>query len=150
MSKKKALIEALATKFPKAFPADPQAIRPLKIGIDADIRKACPDLDEKLLQQVLASHTQRYSYLKALARGGQRIDLQGNPVETITAEAIAKAKEKLKERLNPESKEEQPKAQGKPVMTQTKPNRTVIHATITTRAGRLRMGLKGRHGAGDG
>jgi ProP effector len=141
---KQALIASLSEHFPKAFPADPRAIRPLKIGIDIDIRKACPELNEKLLRQVLGGHTQRYSYLKALARGGERIDMQGNPVEVITAEACAKAKEKLKERLNDQPKEIQPKAQKKPIMIQTKPSKPIIKATIATRTGRPILSLKGR------
>ena len=127
MSKaKQALIVTLTERFPKAFPADHQAIRPLKIGIDQDIRTACPDLDEKVLRHVLGSHTRRLSYLKALARGGERIDLDGNPVEAITAEACAQAKERLNTRSNPpsqgESKGTAPKAQERPVKAPTKPH----------------------------
>ena len=105
MSKaKQALIVILTERFPKAFPANPKAIRPLKIGIDQDIRQACPEMDEKLLRQVLGGHTHRLAYLKALARGGQRIALDGNPVEAISPEAIAQAQERLNSRLNPPSK----------------------------------------------
>jgi sRNA-binding protein len=141
---KLALITTLTERFPKAFPADPQAIKPLKIGIDADIRKACPELNEKLLRQVLAGHTQRYSYLKALARGGLRIDLQGNPVETITAEACAQAKERLNKRLEPESKAVQPKAKQRPVAPLSQPSSPIIRATITTRTGRPVLTLKAK------
>ena len=138
MSKaKQALIVTLTERFPKAFPAHPQAIRPLKIGIDQDIRQACPEIDVKL-RQVLGGHTHRYSYLKTLARGGQRINLDGNPVAAITAEACAQAQQQLKERLKDQRKVVvQPKAQ-------TKPNKPIIKATVATRTGRPILSLRNR------
>ena len=137
MSKaKQALIAILTERFPKAFPAHPKAIRPLKIGIDQDIRQACPELDEKVLRQVLGSHTHRLAYLKALARGGERIDLDGNPVAAITAEACAQAKERLKERLKDQSKGTA--AQG--------PNKAGNGPTQAAQAGTVQSSREADHG----
>ena len=144
MSKaKQALIITLTERFPKAFPANPKAIRPLKIGIDQDIRQACPEINAKLLRQVLGGHTHRLAYLKALARGGERIDLGGNPVAAITAEACAQAKERLKERLKDQSKGT---VQG-PNQADNGPHQAAqasLKATVATRSGLPILTLKGK------
>lgn len=91
------LLATLTEKFPAAFPADPRAIRPLKIGIHQDLKAALPEVDLKALRQAMSYHTRRLAYLRAVERGGERIDLNGNPVEPVTPEQQVHATEKLKE-----------------------------------------------------
>ena len=81
-----ALHRQLMDRFPKAFPQDYDAIRPLKIGIHADVRQRWPEVDPVLLRRALANHTSRDGYLLALLhhRGDRRYDLDGQPAGTVT------------------------------------------------------------------
>ena len=81
-----ALHRQLMDRFPKAFPKDYDAIRPLKIGIHADVLQRWPEVDPVLLRRALANHTSRDGYLLALLhhRGDRRYDLDGQPVGTVT------------------------------------------------------------------
>ena len=49
--------------------------KPLAVGIDQDLVAALPQYDPALIARVLANHCRRPRYLKALARGGKRFDL---------------------------------------------------------------------------
>ena len=88
-----ALHRQLMDRFPRAFPRDYDAIRPLKVGILADLIQRAPDLDPVLLRRTLANHTRRDGYLLALLhhRGDRRYDLDGQPVGTVTPEERAEA-----------------------------------------------------------
>lgn len=97
MTKRTELLAILTAHFPAAFPPEPKAIRPLKVGIHQDIQAALPEVDPKALRQALARHTRRLAYLRAVERGGERIDLDGTSVEPVTPEQQAHAAEKLKE-----------------------------------------------------
>ncbi|MBK8753021.1 MAG: hypothetical protein IPL99_15970 [Candidatus Competibacteraceae bacterium] len=81
-----ALHAILMDRFPRAFPKDYDAIRPLKIGIHADLIQRLPEVDPGLLRRVLANHTDRDGYRLALLhhRGDRRYDLDGQPVGTVT------------------------------------------------------------------
>ncbi len=83
----------LMDRFPRAFPQDYDALRPLKLGIHADILHRWPEVDPVLLRRVLANHTRRDGYLLALihGRGDRRYDLDGQPVGTVTPEERAEA-----------------------------------------------------------
>ncbi len=103
-----ALHALLRERFPKAFPKDYDAIRPLKIGIHADLIQRLPEVDPGLLRRALANHTDRDGYRLALihGRGDRRYDLDGQPVGTVTPEEQAEA---LK-RLEASTKRDQAKA----------------------------------------
>ena len=87
----------LIDRFPLAFPKDYDAIRPLKVGILADVIARAPDLDPVLLRRALANHAQRDGYLLALihGRGDHRYDLDGHPVGTVTPEEREAAQKRL-------------------------------------------------------
>jgi len=87
----------LIQRFPKAFPKDYDAIRPLKIDIHADLIKRLPDVDHALLHRALANHTGRDGYLLALVhgRGDRRYDLDGRPAGTVTPEEREEAQKRL-------------------------------------------------------
>ena len=76
----------LMERFPLAFPQDYDAIRPLKVGILADVIERMPGFDPVVLRRVLANHTRRDGYLLALLhhRGDRRYDLDGQPAGLVT------------------------------------------------------------------
>ena len=92
-----ALHALLIQRFPNAFPKDYNAIRPLKLGIHADLIARAPDLDPALLRRALANHTQRDGYLLALVHGrdDHRYDLDGNLVGAVTPEERTEAQKRL-------------------------------------------------------
>lgn len=81
-----------------AFPAFRDG-RPLAIGIHKAIRARLPDLDAGALRTALKRYTASTKYLKAIASGEQRFDLDGNPAGEITAEQRQQATDSLKERF---------------------------------------------------
>ena len=87
----------LRDRFPKAFPKDYDAIRPLKIGIHADLIQRLPEVDPGLLRRALANHTDRDGYRLALihGKGDRRYDLDGQPVGAVTVEERTEATQRL-------------------------------------------------------
>lgn len=60
--------------------------KPLAVGIDQDLIAALPQFDATLIARVLANHCRRPRYIKALARGGKRFDLNSRFKGEVTAE----------------------------------------------------------------
>ena len=86
----------LRERFPAAFPQDYKAIKPLKIGITADLLLRLGDtVDRKLLNCAVANQTSRDGYQLALLHSDVRIDLNGNPAGTISEDARARARQRL-------------------------------------------------------
>lgn len=88
----------LAERFPLAFPADKEAIQPLKVGLRKDIDEALkgfPAVSKSVLHEALATWCQRPRYFAALVQGGGRIDMEGNPAGEVSPEDQAKAKARL-------------------------------------------------------
>ena len=75
--------------------------KPLALGIDQDLAAAMPQYDPALIARVLANHCRRPRYLKALARGGKRFDLNNRFKGEVSAEeqAIAAQNPAVKESL---------------------------------------------------
>ncbi|WP_301669901.1 ProQ/FINO family protein [Neisseria benedictiae] len=63
--------------------------KPLALGIDQDLIAALPQYDSALIARVLANHCRRPRYLKALARGGKRFDLNNRFKGEVTSEEQA-------------------------------------------------------------
>ena len=63
--------------------------KPLAVGIDQDLITALPQFDPALIARVLANHCRRPRYLKALARGGKRFDLNNRFKGEVTPEEQA-------------------------------------------------------------
>lgn len=72
---------------------------PLAIGIHKAIKLRQPDIGEGALRMALKQHTGSTKYLKAIANGAQRFDLDGNPAGEITAEQKQQALDTIKERF---------------------------------------------------
>jgi sRNA-binding protein len=88
----------LVERFPSCFaPKDGQK-RPLKIGIYRDLRNACPDLPKNKIVNFLACYTRGYNYLRAVAAGESRVDLQGNVTEPMSTKHGAWARQVLVQR----------------------------------------------------
>ncbi|EGZ47149.1 ProQ/FINO family protein [Neisseria wadsworthii] len=60
--------------------------KPLAVGIDQDLITAMPQYDPALIARVLANHCRRPRYLKALAKGGKRFDLNNRFKGEVTPE----------------------------------------------------------------
>lgn len=75
--------------------------KPLAVGIDQDLVAALPQFDPALIARVLANHCRRPRYLKALARGGKRFDLNNRFKGDVSAEeqAVAAQHPMVKEAL---------------------------------------------------
>ncbi len=73
--------------------------QPLSIGIHKAIKLHLPDLGETSLRMTLKGYTASTKYLKAIANGKQRFDLDGNPAGEVTAEQRQQALETIKERF---------------------------------------------------
>ena len=73
--------------------------QPLAIGIHKALKTAHPELSEGAIRFALKIHTASTKYLKAVASGNRRYDLDANPVGEISAEQKQQANETLKERF---------------------------------------------------
>lgn len=89
-SKRQRTVAALAllqARFPALFPAKPSDVRPLALGIhEAIASRLASDADPKGIGWALRKWCKREGYKRALARGGDRIDLDGRPVEPVAEE----------------------------------------------------------------
>jgi ProP effector len=82
----------LAELYPNCFR---QPRQPLKIGIHNDIIAQHPELRVSLIASALKTYTRSLGYLEMLKAGEARIDLEGNPVGTVTAADEEDAKRKI-------------------------------------------------------
>lgn len=67
--------------------------KPLAIGIDQDLIAALPQYDSALIARVLANHCRRPRYIKSLARGGKRFDLNNRFKGEVSPEEKAIAQQ---------------------------------------------------------
>jgi ProP effector len=88
-----AVIELLCERFPQAFSR--HTPRPLKVGVYADVLAALDAVQPRDLQSALRACTSNARYLRALSAGACRIDLDGKPAGTVTAEDEKVAKARL-------------------------------------------------------
>jgi ProP effector len=89
---------ALAERLRATFPVFSDAA-PLAIGIHKAIRERLPDVDAGQLRLTMKRHTSSTRYLKALATGETRLDLDGQPAGSVTPEQREQAAEQLRERF---------------------------------------------------
>src|SRR6516162_1941154 len=85
-------IAQLAEVYPNCFR---QPGQPLKIGIHNDIIARETELQPRLIVSALRTYTRSVGYLETLKAGAARIDLEGNPVGTVTAADEPDAKRKI-------------------------------------------------------
>jgi ProP effector len=95
----KQIIAYLAEKFPKCFTAEGE-VKPLKIGIFKDLAQRVEDegvVSRTQLRQALRRYTSSWRYLKSIAKGGTRIDLDGEPGDAVEQDHIDHAAKALEE-----------------------------------------------------
>jgi len=94
-----AVIALLAELYPKCFSVYQGRRRPLKLKIHLDIQAAQAALDGAItpaeLHRALGTYCSNQVYLGHTREGAQRIDLDGNPAGTVTADEEAHAKATL-------------------------------------------------------
>lgn len=66
-------------------------VKPLAIGIEKELVEALPQFDAGLINRVLSNHCRRPKYIKAVARGGKRFNLNNRFQGEVTAEEQAHA-----------------------------------------------------------
>jgi ProQ/FINO family len=83
----------LVRRFPACFG---EPVKPLAMGIDAQLFEACPDIDRHALMFLLGEYTSTADYHRAMIAGPDRVDLNGVPVGAVTLSSVAYAKHRLK------------------------------------------------------
>ena len=87
-----ATIALLASTWPRCFSAPISGRRPLKVGIGKEIAAATEGaITPEELDAALRLYVTHKGYLRKLREGVQRVDLDGNPAGTVTAEQAATA-----------------------------------------------------------
>ncbi|MBM4258788.1 MAG: hypothetical protein FJ147_23160 [Deltaproteobacteria bacterium] len=94
-----ALYRVIMERWPIVFPAHPEAIRPLTVGIHELLEKQFPDRSPEQIRRAIAQwrYPRLGAYLRAVARGGARYDLDGNPCGDITESEKENARQRLQE-----------------------------------------------------
>jgi ProP effector len=86
----------LVRRFPACFMPRGAPVKPLAIGIDAQLFEACPDIDRHALMFLLGEYTSTADYHRAMIVEAERVDLSGAPAGDVTPSSVAYAKHKLK------------------------------------------------------
>jgi sRNA-binding protein len=92
-----AVIKQLEERWPSVFPRRRADIKPWSLDIHLEIHRVDPSLSKRTIQHALKLWQRRYRkvYLKKLAKGGPRYDLQGNVKGEITEREREEAKRQL-------------------------------------------------------
>src|SRR4051812_46721354 len=99
--RRRAAINALWARLAETYPAaiasrNHAPLHPLKIGIDRDIRERCPDVSLRTRDEFLRCYVGQPSYLRLLTKpGAVRVDLGGNPADTVTEDQTRNAEQRL-------------------------------------------------------
>lgn len=95
----RALYRLIMEQWPTAFPARPDEVRPLAIGIHELLEKKFPDRTPEQVRRAIAQwrYPRLGAYLRVVSRGGPRYDLDGNPCGEISASEQENALVRLKE-----------------------------------------------------
>ncbi len=128
----------LRTTYPALFnSANPP---PLKVGIHRDLLERHPELDVPGLKRALTLHCRSPRYQRKLVAGAVRVDLDGKPDGSVTAEQAARALEMLEARQKPTPEPIAPPppeptppsdALGRPVLRlKKKPSSSLVVATV--------------------
>lgn len=88
----------LAERFPRCFAPKGAPKRPIKLGIHNDLRAAAPDISRRLIRIALEDYTTGISYLRAMAAGAARLDLEGWPAGEVSITHAKLARQLLERR----------------------------------------------------
>jgi sRNA-binding protein len=81
------LLTELGSRFPKLFRREWNSPPlPMKIGLHTDLQALFPEIDSRTVREALRQYTMRcgWLYQEAVAKGGPRYDLEGNPQGEVT------------------------------------------------------------------
>jgi sRNA-binding protein len=94
-----AVLQQIMARWPQTFSAYPAEVRPLARGIDKDLVAQLPGASRRQIGLALAwwQRQRRPAYWQALARGGPRYDLDGQPRSEVTPEEQEEARQRLAE-----------------------------------------------------
>ena len=135
-------LAVLREKWPLAFPARDQDVRPLAVGAAREIAAAMGwSLPYTL--GVLAGWKMAPAYCEAVLRYDQRVALDGSPAETIDAEARELATNQLARLAARETAKKSVKAAA-PAVVEPKPNPLPPTVTPDQLRGRVRASLLSR------
>jgi sRNA-binding protein len=99
-TKHHATLRYFAERFPQTFVLEIyQPHRPLKVGIVTDLLAHRRDLHRRVVGKILAAYTGRIMYLRGMAEGAARFDLDGNPAGAVSAADAEHAAARLAEIL---------------------------------------------------
>ncbi len=87
-------------------------LKPLSIGIHKAIIAAHPEIDKATLRWTLQRHTSATKYLKAVAAGGSRFGLDGEPSGDITPEQQKQATQDLRDRFRKQAEQRREQLKG--------------------------------------
>jgi ProP effector len=91
-----AAISLLAELYPKCFSIYEERRRPLKLGIHLDIQASLDGaITPAELHRALGAYCSNPTYLSHTRKGAPRLDLNGEPAGTVTADEEAHAKATL-------------------------------------------------------
>lgn len=92
------IAKEMVKRWPQVFLVTKTTIRPLAIGISADLCSQLPEFASQDVRNALHMWFRHYRnpYLKAIARGGKRYDLLGSPRGEVTSEEQQHAEETRK------------------------------------------------------
>ena len=87
----------LFSRWPQVFGGPPHTLKPLKHGLEADLAEHLPEVTPVVIKQALARWKKRraVAYLRAVAAGGKRYDLQGEICGEVTAEEATAAQQQV-------------------------------------------------------
>jgi sRNA-binding protein len=124
-----AALARLAEAFPQTFVLEKyRPHRPLKVGIAADIRTRCPELDRRKLSVALSAYALRVMYLQSLVAGAARVDLDGKEAGEVSARDAEYAAAKLAEILASREAKRAAAVETKSAVRVTKPAVTPVAA----------------------
>ena len=88
------ILEDLCARWPKAFAMYQRGRRPLQIGVHMDILAQLA-IEPKLLSAPLRCYCAATAICLPRSPGAARIDLDGEPVDTVRAEDVERARARL-------------------------------------------------------
>lgn len=90
--------EVLAERFPATFMRKGEKTKlPLMIGITDNVIAALPEIDAELIKAAVRDYCSGPKYARAMKPGARRVDLEGRPAGTVSADAHERA-ERLEEK----------------------------------------------------
>jgi len=114
----------LFTRWPQVFGGPPASLKPLKHGLEADLAEHLPEVTSAVIKQALSRWEKRraVAYLRAVAAGGPRYDLVGQPCGEVTPEEAEAARQQLEVLYAEQEAKRQEREQQQPAPPEPEPS----------------------------